>query len=81
MRIRAEEVPASMLIGFVAHWLVPIDEWVANADPDEHGEEGLIMLVRYLETLRDCGYVLSDVEVETRETFRAAIDEPMRNEI
>lgn len=79
--IRAEEVPASMLIGFVAHWLVPIDAWVTDPDPDEHDEESLIMLVRYLETLRGAGYVLSDVEVETREAFRAAIDEPMRNEI
>lgn len=79
--IRAEEVPASMLIGFVAHWLVPIDEWVTNADPDEHGEEELIMLVRYLDVLRESGFILSDVEVETREAFRAAIDESMRNEI
>ena len=79
--IRGETVPASMLIGFVAHWLVPIDEWVTAADPEEHSEEGLIMLVRYLEVLRESGFILSDVEVETREAFRAAIDEPMRNEI
>ncbi|QBI97731.1 ParB-like nuclease domain protein [Gordonia phage Dogfish] len=67
--------PHSALLAWALHYLVPVEEWIARPVPDEHDMTALRVLIAYIDLLAECGHVLSDVEIEARDAFQAALND------
>lgn len=73
--------PHSQLIVYTLHYLLPLEHWASAMDPTTGGDPDLAaVVIDYLELLRECGHVLSDVEEETLTALRAELDEESSDE-